>query len=692
MQTRRANQLNRKRFVEPIQKDTEAAPTLTIRQCVEADWHDVVELGDKFKKYLGLYPAHAMLEAICNARVIGAFIGDHLAGYVLFDLPYSDVRLVHLCVRQDLQGYGTARKLIDEIQIRHGDRQGIRLKCRRDYTAHQIWPKLGFQAESLPTGRGRDKAEMTAWWRGFGHADLFSAAREDDIRVQAVLDTNVILDIALGREPLTKQYFDAPSLSEEVIYCITRSVKNELSETRDPVERRTVMAGLAKYESLTGDLAIGDELVKELLGGIDPAEIRKDPSLPSDARVLAETIVAGASVMITNDDNAGRILRPQAERHGVDILHPSQLVVKVEELKGIRRDAPDRIQNTSITIARALAGADRELDHLITSHRGESRPAFAKLIRSKANTNVRTVHAADSRLADGLVATTVSGDTLEIPILRVRRSPLGPTLLKQILFQLRQEALQSGALRAVITDPAPGGGEIAESILSEEGFRLLNQHWSVEIVDAQLRRDDIWAENYAPWDLRPWMEPGEVSAKDLARLEHELWPLKIIDAPLPCYVVPIKQRYASELLGYDTPLLARSDGLGISRRHVYYKSANLFPAAPGRILWYVSGKAGGVIVAASQLVSTHRGSARSLHARFRKYGVWSYADVEERARKTGSAVALRFGDTEVFRRDVKLSDASRIVEHYGRMLGTVPTVRRIDGEAFQKIYAMGMNR
>ncbi|NOJ58981.1 GNAT family N-acetyltransferase [Arthrobacter sp. 260] len=633
-----------------------------------------------------------MLEAICDARVLGAFIGSDLAGYVLFDLPYSDVRLVHLCVRSDLQGTGTARKLIDEIQTRHGDRQGIRLKCRRDYAAHKVWPKLGFQAESLPTGRGRDQAEMTAWWRGFGHADLFAAAREDDLRIQAVLDTNVVLDLTLGRDLLTQQYFEAPSLSEEVIYCVTRSVKNELSETPNLAERRIVMAGISKYESLTGDLAISDQLVEELLDGIDPVEILRDRSLPSDARVLAETIVAGASVMITNDDNAGRILRPRAELHGVDILHPSQLVVKIEELKGVRRDAPDRIQNTSITIRRALAGADREHNHLITSHRGETRAAFAKHLRSQTNANVRTVHSADSTLADALVATTRSGDALEVPILRVRRSPLGPTLLKQILFQLRQEALQSGALRAVITDPEPGGGEIAEPIFGEDGFRSLDGRWSVEVVDAQLKQTDIHAGNHAPWDLRPWIRQGEATGKEIARLEHELWPLKVIDAPLPCYVVPIRQRYASELLGYDTPLLARSDGLGIGRRHVYYKSANLFPTAPGRILWYVSGKAGGAIVAASQLVSSHKGSAQSLHTRFQKYGVWTYQDIEERAGKTGYAVALRFGDTEILRHSVKLSEASRIVEHYGRILGTVPTVRRIDGEAFQEIYAMGMKR
>lgn len=663
-----------------------------IRLCTEADWSDVVDLGDLHKRHLGLYPAQAIYDAIRDSRIIGAFQGEFLIGYALFDLPYSDVRLVHLCVRQEYQGQGIARELVDEIQNRHADRQGVRAKCRRDYAAHNIWPKLGFQAQSMPTGRGRDKAEMTAWWRGFGHADLFSSAREGDVRIQAVLDTNVILDIALERKPLTAEYFNAPSLAEEVVYCVTRSVKNELAQIPDAAARRKAMAGLGKYESLEGDLALCDTMVKELLGLVEQSEIARDLSLADDARVLAETIVAGASVMITNDDNAARILRPHAERHGVDILHPSQLVAKVEELKGVRRGAPDRIQNTSMTIAPALAGADRELHHLISTRHGETRSNFLKLIRASASSNIRTVHAADSSFADALVATRQKDTVLEIPILRVRRAPLGPTLMKQLLFQLRHEALSSGSARIAITDPAPGGGEAAESILLEEGFRHISRSWSVEIVDVQLRWQDLCTSTSSHWNLRPWVTQDAKTQEDYARLEHELWPLKILDAPLPSYVVPIRQRYASELLGYDAPLLARSDSLGISRRHVYYKSPNLVPPAPGRILWYVSGRTGGVLVAASQLISTHKGTARSLHSRFQRYGVWSYSDIEERARRTGAAVALRFGDTEIFRRDVPLAAASSMVERYGQKLGTVPTMRRIDARAFHDIYAMGMNR
>lgn len=70
-----------------------------IRLCRDDDFSAVVDLGDRFKRYLGLYPHKAISQAIDAGFVFGAFMGERLAGYALFALPYSDIRLVHLCVK-----------------------------------------------------------------------------------------------------------------------------------------------------------------------------------------------------------------------------------------------------------------------------------------------------------------------------------------------------------------------------------------------------------------------------------------------------------------------------------------------------------------------------------------------------------------------------------------------------------------
>ncbi|GAA4657971.1 hypothetical protein ACFOW9_00015 [Arthrobacter cryoconiti] len=533
---------------------------------------------------------------------------------------------------------------------------------------------------------------MTAWSRSFGQPDLFSSAIEDDTRVQAVLDTNVVLDLVLERNALTREYFEAPALDGEVMYCTTRSINNELSETKVLSQRRKVMAAMLRFENLASDLDLCEKLTEEVIAEISPRILARDKSLGNDARVLAETITSGASVLLTNDDNAANVLRPIALKHGVEILHPSQLVVMIDKLRDVRDDSPNRIQNTSFTISTASAGADRDLSHLVSSFSGESKPEFMKRIRSTSVANIRVVHATDSILADGIVSTWIIGNALMVDLLRVRRSPLSRTLLKQLVFQLRHEALESGLARILVVDPHPGGGEAAVSVFVDEGAKQTNGNWTFEVVDAQLTSRDLANGLVGDWDVRPWLTQTPETAESCARLERELWPLKILDAPLTCYIVPIRQHFASELLGYDTPLLPRESSLGISRRHVYYKADGIRPQAPGRILWYASGAKGGQIVAASQLLSSHRGRPESLHARFQKYGVWTLTDVNHHSQRTGVAIAIRFGDTEVLRHPVKLSEAESIVVSYGSSLGQVPTARAISAEAFTEIYGRGMNR
>ncbi|MEC3851960.1 PIN domain-containing protein [Paenarthrobacter ureafaciens] len=535
---------------------------------------------------------------------------------------------------------------------------------------------------------------MVAWWRGFGRADLFSSALEDDERLLAVLDTNVVLDIALGRDPLTLEFLEAPGLVGEVTLCLARSVRNELSETADSRERERVMKSLGQFQPLQAELAACERLTSEFISAVGFERLEKDSSLFSDTRVLAEAVVGGASVLITNDDNAAHVLRPIGLTHGVDVLHPSQLIVKIDQLKGLRRDSPDRIQNTSVVVQQGGPGLDRELDHLISTYSGESKSDFRSLVRAKTGLHVATVHAQESGLVDGLVVSDPQSGSLVIELFRIRRSPLASTLVRQLIFQLRHQAIRAGTHRVVFQDPHPGGGIRIDAELAAEGARLVDGRWIFEVVDAQLHLGAIFNESGGRWDLRPWLPsgPDELLVPDeFARLERELWPLKILDAPLNSYVIPIRPYYASELLGYDTPLISRPDSLGISRRHVYFKSPGIRPRSPGRILWYVSGKRGGLIVAASQLVSTHQASPATLHSRFQKYGVWNISDIETRGGR-GNPIAIRFGDTEIFSRNVKLSEAEEIVAKYGNQLAGMPTARAIASDAFHEIYGRGMNR
>ncbi|WP_261372297.1 PIN domain-containing protein [Arthrobacter woluwensis] len=532
---------------------------------------------------------------------------------------------------------------------------------------------------------------MVAWWRGFGHPDLFASALEEDDRIQVALDTNVALDILLGRNTETDGYLRSPALVDDVTYCIMGSVKTEISGLPEKDERDRAMRGIHRFQSLASDVYAAEFLTGEIVSKIHPSRLEADDSLRNDARVLAEAIVGGASVVLTNDENAARVLREIGQERGVDVLHPSQLIVALPKLQGQQREDPERIQNTNVTITNGVPGLDRELDFLVSHRSGETKADFRRLIRSCGSIAMTTLHVSDSRIVDGLIATEVTGNRLFVRIFRFRKSSFESTLLRQMLFFLRQQAVEKSACGVTISDPHPGGAADPSGILTQEGARQVRGEWQIDVVAKVLSISEVLDYEICGAKVKARLGESEVSPSALARLERDLWPLKIHDAAMENYVVPIRPGYASELLGYDQPLLARSRDLGMSRRHVYYKSPNGCPRAPGRVLWYVSGPNGGSIVAASQLLRTHVASPDVLHSRFQQYGVWTLRDIEKQARD-GRAVAMQFGDTEVFARPVRLSEAEAIVNMYGKRLGTMPTTRHITSEAFQRIYTMGMKR
>jgi len=71
------------------------------------------------------------------------------------------------------------------------------LWCRRDYVAHDLWPRLGFVARSDRQGRSYTGSYLTFWWLDHGHPNLFTPADEKRLasKRKAVMDANVFYDL-----------------------------------------------------------------------------------------------------------------------------------------------------------------------------------------------------------------------------------------------------------------------------------------------------------------------------------------------------------------------------------------------------------------------------------------------------------------------------------------------------------------
>lgn len=178
----------------------------------ESDLDKVDDLGKRFRKTIGFLTQETLLEYLRRNRVLGAWTesGD-LTGYLLF-ADYPDrFRIAQLCVNEDFRGQGVARSLLDALKARANQQKVIKLRCRRDFPAHHMWPKLGFIPLEEKAGRSSDGHPLTLWCFRLDQDDELGLWKAEEI--QALTGLRVIhpaeLIITLHEETERQSYSPA---------------------------------------------------------------------------------------------------------------------------------------------------------------------------------------------------------------------------------------------------------------------------------------------------------------------------------------------------------------------------------------------------------------------------------------------------------------------------------------------------
>jgi hypothetical protein len=169
-----------------------------------------------------------------------------------------------------------------------------------------------------------------------------------------------------------------------------------------------------------------------------------------------------------------------------------------------------------------------------------------------------------------------------------------------------------------------------------------------------------------------------------AAIERQLRPLRVVDAQLESWLVPIKAPWASQLFGVPRDIYGQDDHLGISVEHVYYRGGRAGEAAPARVLWYVSGHGHMAVIGCSDLIEVRDGTPKELHRSFRRLGVYGFDEVRRTAGRTGRVRALRVINTELFGSSVPLARLRVLAAEERRTLQLVSPMR-ITAELFAKI-------
>lgn len=640
------------------------------------------------RRWLGFLPNQGFLDRAAKGTLVAATVGRTVVGYVLYDLPGDRVKLIHLCVSDLHRGRGIARQLVDAVSARHQDRRGIELKCRRDYPANDAWPELGFVARQEGPGRSGAGHLLTHWYRDHGHPDLFTYAPGSDptAPLAAALDHNIVIDLLKERTQGSQSlHLEDPWLSEYITLCITDEVDQEIDKCDDPAERESMRAGITRFRRLTAPFDTPDTSWTDFEAVIEEAAPKADPA---DHRHLARAVAGGAAYFVTRDGALNDAAPEILDAVGIQVMRPEELISYIDRMRAEERYQPSALHATSFVVGSA-SGHEAEFAVAFLNYgEGERKSELESTLRGAladpTSHEAIVVRSGQGGLLGGVVRRCDEA-SIDVQAMRVRGADrTSYAVARQLAFLQREHAAATGAPVVNVTDQHMS--QAVRYALADEGYQRDDGRWSCEV--------DVGVKPFNDVD-RTAFSDGTSRTAIAGAIEHDRWPLKVIDADIPTFVVPIRPQWAEQLFDSQmasATLFGRDAGLGMSREHVYYRrprnSGGISP--PARLLWYVSGRwngqSEGSIRAVSNLAEVVVDRPLTVYQRFERLGIYRQDQVLDAADDRGLVMAMRFIDTELFAKPLPLSCLRTMFEAKGETFVAPMSPRRLDEQFFLAIY------
>lgn len=661
---------------------------------------------------LGFFPEGAFQEHASQGQVLVAHTQQgEVLGYLLFRVSRERVVIVHLCIAQPYRRQHIAQRLVEHLSGLTKGYRGIVATCRRDFEANNLWPRLGFVAISERLGRGRDRAPLTDWWFDHSTPDLLASIRSscEPDRLRAVLDANVFYDIHNDPAPDTAESKSlvANWLEPFVELALTRETLNEINRNSKASERSHHRRLARTYTEAICEPAIFKRLRLELRE-LFPNQL--SPSDESDIRQLAWAIGSGAKVFLTRDGELLKLESKIYERYGLSVLRPSSLILHLDEVRERAQYHPARIAG-SLTWARIKDTPDDIFVKTFQCFKGgETKKNFRErlcaFLADPRRYQSFELHSPEGDLLACVVYERANARELTIPLFRVRDPQHGVTIQRNLLLRALKTAASENRVLVRVTDQYCE--EAVRAALREDYFTETSNGWVKVTLRGQYTTQDLASllarigreMNVEFTSLAQLSEHVRQDVRTARLIERQLWPVKLIDAPLKSFIVPIKPIWAKELFDErlaNEDLFGAHTTLGLKREAVYYRAAT--PScglmAPARILWYVSGDkkyCGAMnIRACSYLEGVVTGKPGELFRRFNRLGIYKWADILSVAKGDhhGKVMAMRFSDTELLEEPVSWAQLTNVGRKYGMKLHLQSPVK-IPSEVFHELYGMSM--
>jgi predicted nucleic acid-binding protein len=671
----------------------------------------VIALGDKNKATLGMLPEGAFFVHAKKKTILVASENGQVAGYLLYRISQRKrfVSITHLCVHKDFQGRGISITLLQNLKMKYANIfSGIMLTCRADYTyASALWEKFGFKARDKKKSRAKTgDYYLIRWLYDFGNPNLFSGITDEEGKIKAILDSNII--IPLSENNITKisgiEGLTADWLTEEVEFVCTQEMYNEVNRDEDIQRAEKTRSFLKKLEVVSFKPDKRDLLVEELrkyLPGTTPND-------SSDRRQLAECIASGINYFITLDTEMLNQSDHLYERYGVEVLRPIEFLLLIDEnsnsmdyralrLAGAAYDS-SKLNSEDIEIVVAsfcglvVNEGKQDLRNVIVHCLKDLKHGHVQIIKNRTGEAI------------GMYGITFDDVQLVIEVIRIKKGVIAQVLFQQVIRDIIIYSLSLN-LNLVVNNELTLSGE-EQAILANSGFVENEGRWTkLSLIGIQpfatiMSHSQVkYIINTADAD-----RDKENAEKDLIRvnIERKLWPVKISDLNIPSYIIPIRPFWASQLFDFylaNVSLFGAAETLTWSRENIYYRNVQpVSEKVPGRILWYASSEEKAIgrskgIVATSYLDEVYIDRAKDIFKRYKRFGVYAWDDIYKLAKKDAEneIKALKFSDTEVFKNIVPLDKVNEIMLKNNRPKNSFPSPVEISSAIFNEIYREGIN-
>ena len=666
----------------------------SVTKLTVADSDAVDALMRDNSRTLGFLPMEALRDYLEKGTVLGIKLeSGKLIGYLLYAAYADRFRIVHLCVSEDFQGQGNARRLFKSLKSETTTQNRIVLNCRNDFPANDMWDKLGFIPLSEKPGRSMDGSPLTHWeflLSKRNQLDLFQfEAQESYDSINVVIDAQVFFDFDDCSRPGAKQSraLFSDYLVDTINPWITDEIYVEINRNQDDRQRENSRRKAREFNGVQHDPELSRYFEGSLIE-ILPDNTERDKS---DIRQLAKTAASNVKVFVTRDEN---ILKKSDEIEGllkIQVVSPIKLLLQHDEINNKQSYANFRVSGLGLSWRR-LNADDLETFHYSSflepdETKGKFRENLASLV---ANVKYNTCELLWSKgdVVAIRVVNTGSDRILAVPFSRVSRSGERSFFQRFLIADTMDKAVEKD-VDVVRFDMLAVSPDMESDLLEMKFIRCNDGFVRFCISKCFADRNEALSiiSDTCPDSLSYYQTMSDTD------LEDHCSPLSLM-ANDNIFLVPIRPGYAlslidirqsgNDMFGGDPNVLLRWD-------NVYYRKATRrrMLKSPGRILWYVSGDQG-KIVAISRLDKVVIGSPRELLRQFKPLGVLDWKGLYEMCDGNISSelMALRFSHTFPFREGIPLSRIRKVFQT-ASIEPIFQSPSRVPMRVFNKLYTLG---